>query len=169
MSIYTVIAHLAPLARQLRSSILPGGGDPSQLFNAIVEAGYLVAAADGTVDATELETLKKAVGTLTDGEMSAGDIDTLLDDLVDLRKSEGEPARCNAVGAILRDANAGEEGLYLAAAIAYVSGGLSEPELAVMEEIARSAHVSGAQLAVIATSVRDEIARRVAVRDADER
>ncbi len=168
MSIYTVIAHLAPLARQLRSSILPGGGDPALLFNAIVEAGYLVAAADGTVDPTELETLKKAVGTLTDGEMSPSEIDTLLDDLVDLRETQGEKSRCSAVGAMLRDANAGEEGLYLAAAIAYVSAGLSAPELAVMEEIARTARVSGAQLAVIATSVRDEIARRVAVLGAQE-
>jgi tellurite resistance protein len=130
------------------------------LFNAIVEAGYLVAAADGSVDDTELQTLKQAVATLTEGEMTPGDIDTLIEDLIDLRKSEGEEARCKAVGVILRDAHAGEEGVYLAAAIAYVSAGLSEPELAVMEKIARTASLSGAQLAVIATSVRDEIARR---------
>jgi tellurite resistance protein len=160
MSLQTVIAHLAPLARQLRSSILPGGGDPAMLFNAIVEAGYLVAAADGTVDEKELDTLKSAVATLTEGEMSQSDIDTLLEDLIDLRTSEGEEPRCKAVGSILREANAGEEGIYLASAIAYVSAGLSAPELAVMEKIARSATVSGAQLAVIATSVREEIARR---------
>jgi tellurite resistance protein len=160
MSIQTVIAHLAPLARQLRSSILPGGGDPAMLFNAIVEAGYLVAAADGDVDDRELDTLKSAVATLTEGEMPQSDIETLLEDFIDLRKSEGEESRCKAVGAILREANCSEEGVYLAAAIAYVSAGLSETELAVMEKIARAAHVSGAQLAVIATSVRDEIARR---------
>ena len=160
MSINTVIAHLTPLARQLRSSILPGGGDPSLLFHAIVEAGYLVAAADGTVDDTELQTLKNAVATLTEGDMTPGDIDTLIDDFVDLRESEGEAARCDAIGAILREANAGEEGLYLAAAIAYVSAGLSEAELAVMEKLSRTARLSAAQLAVIATSVRDEIARR---------
>lgn len=168
MSIYTVIAHLTPLARQLRSSILPGGGDPALLFNAILEAGYLVAAADGTVDPSELQTLKKAVGTLTEGEMSASEVDTLFDDLIDLRATAGEKARCSVVGAILREANAGEEGLYLAAAIAYVSAGLSAPELSVMEEIAHTACVSGAQLAVIATSVRDEIARRAAVLGAAE-
>ncbi len=160
MSIHTVIAHLSPLARQLRSSILPGGGDPAMLFNAIIEAGYLVAAADGSVDQTEIDTIKKAVTTLTEGEMTPGDIDALIDDMVDLRKTEGEEQRCQAVGRILREARAGEEGVYLAAAIAYVSAGLSEPELTVMEKVARHAGLSTAQLAAIATSVRDEIARR---------
>ncbi len=130
------------------------------LFHAIVEAGYLVAAADGTVDNAELQTLKNAVATLTEGEMTPGDIDALLEDFMDLRQSEGQVARCNAIGAILREAHAGEEGIYLASAIAYVSAGLSAAELAVMERIATAARISGAQLAVIATSVRDEIARR---------
>ena len=35
MSIRTVLAHLAPLARQMRRSILPGGGDPALLFNSM--------------------------------------------------------------------------------------------------------------------------------------
>jgi tellurite resistance protein len=160
MSIRTVLAHLTPLARQLRASILPGGGDPALLFNSIVEAGYLVAAADGAVDDTELSTLKSAVAALTEGEMSTEEIEALMRDLVEMRASEGEAARCNVVGRTLRASHAAEEGLYLAAAIAYVSGGLDTRELAVMERIASAAHLSGATLATIATSVRDEIARR---------
>src|SRR5579864_6812751 len=125
MSIRTVLAHLTPVARQLRASILPGGGDPALLFNAIVEAGYLVAAADGTVDETEMDTIKGAVATLSDGEMAQDDIDRLMEDLVDLRRAEGEGARCKTVGRLLRESGASEEGVYLAAAIAYVSAGLS--------------------------------------------
>ncbi len=165
MSIQTVLGYLAPLARQMRTSILPDGGDPALLFNSIVEAGYLVAAADGTVDDTELETLKSAVKTLTDGEIASGDIDMLMEDLIDLRKSEGEAARCKLVGQTLAASNASEEGICLAAAIAYVSGGLSASELAVMEKIAAAARISSATLATIATSVRNEIARRSAALD----
>jgi tellurite resistance protein len=160
MSIQTVLAHLSPLVRELRTSILPGGGDPALLFNAVVEAGYLVAAADGAVDPAELGTLRQAVAVLTDGDMSADEIAMLVADLVDLRKSEGEAARCKSVGEVLAAANASEQGLYLAAAIAYASGGLDARELGVMEKIAAAARVPGSVLATLATSVRTELARR---------
>lgn len=163
MSIRTVLAHLAPLARQLKRSAVLDDRDPALLFNAIVEAGYLVAAADGQVDDTELATLKNAVQIISDGDISADEIDTLVEDLIDLRRSEGETARCKAVGQSLADSKAAEEGLYLAAAIAYVSAGLDERELAVMEHIASAARLSTASLAAIATSVRDEIGRRSTV------
>jgi tellurite resistance protein len=160
MSIRTVLAHLTPLSRQLRNSILPGGGDPSLLFNSVVEGGFLVAMADGTMDETEFKTLKDAVLALNDGMMTTEEVDTLFEDLMDLRKTAGEAARCQMVGQLLHESHASEEGLYLAAAIAYVSGGLDARELAVLERIATSAHVSGAALATIATSVREEISRR---------
>src|SRR5688572_18947848 len=99
MSLRTVLAHLSPLARNFRTSILPGGGDPAMLFNAVVEAGYLVAAADGKVDDAELDTIKRAVLTLTENEMTEDEVDTLVDDLVDLRRTAGEGPRCTAVGA----------------------------------------------------------------------
>src|SRR5262245_12383238 len=117
MSIRTVLAHLAPLARQLKQAAALDARDPALLFASIVEGGYLVAAADGTVDPEELATLKSAVAALSESELSAGEIDTLVEDLIDLRKSEGEAARCRVVGGALVDNKAGEEGLYLAAAI----------------------------------------------------
>lgn len=161
MSIRTVLAHLTPLARQLRhAAAVEGDRDPALVFNAVVEAGYLVAAADGSVDPTELATLKSAVRALSEDEVSAEEIDTLVEDLIDLRRSEGEGARCEAVGRALLDSRSAEEGLYLAAAIAYVSAGLDARELAVMERIASAARLPGATLAAIATSVRDEISRR---------
>jgi tellurite resistance protein len=160
MSIRTVLAHLAPLARRLKQSAALDARDPALLFASIVEAGYLVAAADGTVDPDELATLKSAVAALSDSELSVDEIDTLVEDLIDLRRSAGEAARCRVVGEALADNNAGEEGLYLAAAIAYVSAGLDARELRVMERIADAARVSRAALATVATSVRDEIQRR---------
>jgi tellurite resistance protein len=160
MSIRTVLAHLPPLARRLKESAALDARDPALLFAAIVEGGYLVAAADGTVDPDELATLKSAVAAISEDELSAGAIDTLVEDLIDLRKSAGEAARCRVVGDVLAGNKAGEEGLYLAAAIAYVSSGLDERELRVMELIADAAHVSRAALATVATSVRDEIQRR---------
>jgi tellurite resistance protein len=160
MSLTTVLEHLAPLARSLRKGRVPEGGDPSLLFNAVIEAGYLVAAADGTVDSAELATLKRAVLALTGDEMQAEELDTLVEDLVDLRKTQGELSRCKAVGELLAAHRAGDEGLYLAAAIAYASNGLDRKELAVLERIAQAAGISQAALVTLATQVRSDLSRR---------
>lgn len=160
MSLRTVLDHLAPLARSLRKGRVAEGGDPSLLFNAVVEAGYLVAAADGTVDSAELGTLKRAILTLAGDELSADELDALVDDLVDLRASEGESSRCKAVGALLAAHKAADEGLYLAAAIAYASNGLDRKELEILERIALAAGLSQASLVTLATQVRADLGRR---------
>ena len=160
MSLRTVLDHLAPLAHSLRKGRVPEGGDPAMLFNAAIEAGYLVAAADGTVDNAELGTLKRAILTLAGDELSAEDLDALIDDLIDLRKSEGEASRCRAVGELLGAHKSADEGLYLAAAIAYASNGLDRKELAVLEHIAHAAGMSQAALVTLATQVRDDLGRR---------
>jgi tellurite resistance protein len=160
MSLTSVLDHLAPLARSLRKGRVPKGGDPSLLFNAVIEGGYLVAAADGTVDPAELATLKRAVLTLTGDELASEELDALVDDLIDLRKTHGEAARCKAVGELLAAHKSADEGLYLAAAIAYASNGLDRKELAVLERIALAAGVSQAALVTLATQVRDDLGGR---------
>ncbi|MDP3279041.1 MAG: tellurite resistance TerB family protein [Deltaproteobacteria bacterium] len=161
MSLGTVLDHLLPLARALRNDkVSEDGGDPSLLFNTIVEAGYLVAAADGTVDAHELTTLKRAVLVLTEDDVSVSELDELVADFVDLRKTLGEDDRCRVVGRVLQSHHAAEEGLSLAAAIAYASNGLDANELKVLEKIAVHAGQSIASVAAIASQVRDELSRR---------
>ncbi len=160
MSLHTVLEHLAPLARSLRKGRVADGGDPALLFNAVVEAGYLVAAADGTVDATELATLKRAILVLAGDELATDELDALVDDLIDLRKSEGEVSRCRAVGELLAAHKSADDGLYLAAAIAYASNGLDRSELGVLERIATAAGVSTAALVTLATQVREDLGRR---------
>lgn len=160
MSLKTVLDHLTPLARSLRDRTVGEGGDRSLLFNAAVEAAYLVAAADGTVDRTELGMLKRAIVTLADGQLTSDEVDSLIDDLVDLRTTQGEAERCRAVGSLLAAHNAADEGLYLAAAIAYATNGLDRKELSVLERIAAAAGMSQAALITLATQVRDELSRR---------
>lgn len=129
------------------------------IFDAVVEAAYLVAAADGTVDSRELDLLKEAVQTISDPELADESLDELLADLADLRSAEGVSARCAAVGQTLLACEAVDEGLYLAASMAYVSQAIARSELGVLEKIAAAAHVSGAQVATIAASARDEVGR----------
>jgi tellurite resistance protein len=160
MSLKTVLDHLTPLARSLRKGRVGERGDPSLLFNAAVEAGYLVAAADGTVDSAELATLKRAILTLAGDELSSDELDSLVDDMIDLRATEGEAERCRAVGSLLGSHKAADEGLYLAAAIAYASNGLDRNELSVLERIATAAGMSQASLVTLATQVRDDLSRR---------
>lgn len=160
MTLRTVLAHLAPLARSLRRSVLRNGADPALLFDSIVEGAYLVAAADGTVDATELASIKSAVHVLTEDEIAEEDVDQLLGDLVDLRSREGEDARCAVVGKTLAESDTVTDGVRIAAAIAYVSAGLDLRELAVLHKIATAAGMAPSALTQVVNHVRDEIAQR---------
>lgn len=162
MTLRTVLSHLSPLARKLRRAVLPNGGDPALLFDTIVEGAYLVAAADGVVDGTELASIKNAVMVLSEDEIANEDIDRLLGDLVALRASEGEDARCKQVGETLRESEATSDGITLAAAIAYISGGLDLRELAVLHKIATAGGMAPAKLTSLVNSVREEITQKKA-------
>jgi tellurite resistance protein len=151
---HPLIKLLSPLARQMRSGKAPHGGDPALLFTAVVEAAFLTAAADGEVHDAERAAFKDAVRALAEDHISGGELETLLRDLADMSRTEGHAARCEKVGTILRQGHAAAMGLKVAAAVAYVSGGLSSGELDTLRRLAAAAHISHDHLDLLTLEMR---------------
>jgi len=85
------LADLEKQAERLRAELkVPRQND---LFRAAIEAGYLVANADGTFDATERETLVKAIGILSVGAVIEWEVETLLDECEERAKKDGAAKR----------------------------------------------------------------------------
>ncbi|MEW5855400.1 MAG: tellurite resistance TerB family protein [Myxococcota bacterium] len=144
------LGQWVPVARLLRR-------DSVSAFQAALEGGFLVAAADGTVDVYEHAVLRRAVHTLMESEPSEDDVTHLLASFRDRLHADGADARCAAVGRVLATGNLAQPGLKLAAAIAYCSGGLDARELATMEKLARAAGVEEQSLRFILQSVEGEV------------
>jgi tellurite resistance protein len=95
MATTTSLADLEQHAARLRTELqVP---HQNEVFRAAVEAGYLVATADGTFDDTERETLVKAIEILSVGAVIEWEVDTLLDECEARSKKEGAQKRAEAV------------------------------------------------------------------------
>jgi tellurite resistance protein len=118
--------HAARLRKDLQ---VPRQND---VFRAAVEAGYLVAIADGTFDEAERETLVKAVETLSVDAVLEWETESLLDESAARVKTEGAESRAQAVGRELKALGAAEAGLLLASAVALATKKVDKKEAAVL-------------------------------------
>lgn len=117
----------------------PSGFDPrgAALFEAIVESAYLVATADGHFDDEEQQLFQHIVLTTCAGTLTRQQVETLVFALRERSLMQGRPARMLAVvQAVNWCGNAGEV-LRLAALMAEASGGVSDEEHAVLDELSR--------------------------------
>lgn len=119
---------------------VPTGFDPSAaaLFEAIVEASYLVAVADGEFDATEREAFRHVVAVACGGVVSEEQLQALLADLADQLAEDGVDKRIEMVGRTIGKGRHQREVLRIAALLSQVSGGVSESEREVLLKIARA-------------------------------
>lgn len=125
-------ALLRPLVNALHKA-----GDPALLFNAVVEAAWLVAASDDNVDDVEVANLHAAVKALADDWMDEAEVDTLFADLVEYHAAEGHDARCKVAGRNLK--KVAVPAIKLAAYLGYVSAGLAKGEFDTLVKIAAAA------------------------------
>jgi tellurite resistance protein len=114
----------------------------SEMFKAAVEAGYLAARADGNVDATEKETIVKAVEMLSQGAVIEWETEALLDECIARADKEGADARATAVGERLGSLGQAEAGLLVAAFVARATNGVEKSEAEVLKAIGKAAGVS---------------------------
>jgi hypothetical protein len=114
----------------------------NEVFRAAVEAGFLAAMGDGSMDDTERETIVKAVEVLSKGAVIEWETDALLDECADRVEAEGAPARAKAVGAALKALGQAEAGLLFAAVIARVTKGVDKKEAEVLKQVGAAAGVS---------------------------
>ena len=116
----------------------PTGFDPqaAALFEAVVESAYLVASADGAVDATERAAFEHVVLSACGGSVTEVQLGALMADLADLREEDGPDKRIHMVARTVSRPDQAREVLRVAALIALVSEGASPEERRVLEGLA---------------------------------
>jgi tellurite resistance protein len=140
-------ADFDKLAEQIRAELkVPKQND---VFRAAVEAGYLVACADGNFDDKERATLVKAVQTLSIGAVIEWETETLLDDCAARTKKDGADARAKAVGEELKTLGQAEAGLFAAAAVARATKGVDKKEADVIKVIGLAGGLSNDRIRAI--------------------
>lgn len=116
----------------------PTGFDPeaARLFEAVVEAAFLVATADGEFDAAEQSAFRHVVVTACGGFVEEPQVSALLADLGDQLGEDGVDRRVQVVARSIGGEDQAREVLRVAALLAHVSGGVSQVERGVLGKLA---------------------------------
>lgn len=118
---------------------LPTGFDPqaAALFEAVVEAAYLVANADGHFDDDEKTAFERVViEACGENVLDSRQVDALLEDLTELLSEDGLDARITMIGKTVKKPEQAFEVLRIASLLAHVSGGVSDDEKQVLLKLA---------------------------------
>jgi tellurite resistance protein len=129
----------------------------SDVFKAAVEAGYLAALADGTVDTKEREILAKAVDILSQGLVIEWETEQLLDDCEGHVKSEGADAHAEAVGKKLAELGQAEAGILVASFVARATNGVEKSEAEVLKKIGKAAGLDAKSVGAIVKRASDAL------------
>lgn len=119
-------------------STVPTGFDPAAaaLFEATVEAAFLVANSDGVFDPEERNAFQHVVIAACAEQVQPGQLEALLEDLSELVAQDGLEKRTQMVARTVTRRDHQLEVLRIAALMAHISGGVSPPELAVLRQLA---------------------------------
>jgi tellurite resistance protein len=118
----------------------PTGFDPdaAALFEAVVEAAFLVANADGDFDPTERAAFEHVVLSACEGVVGSAQVHALVADLDDQMHEDGIEKRVQMVARTVTKPEHAQEVLRVAALLAQVSGGVSDVERDVLDQLAKS-------------------------------
>jgi tellurite resistance protein len=119
-------------------STIPTGFDPraASLFEAVVEAAFLVASADGVIDDTERQTFEQVVHEACQNAVQKNDISALVSDLLDQLEEDGVDQRVQMIGGGVHTDEHRREVLRISALMAHISGGVDLSERMVLEKLA---------------------------------
>lgn len=117
---------------------IPTGFDPqaAALFEAVVEAAYLVANADGDFDGEERAAFESVVVEATGKVVDARQLEALLSDFGEMLSEDGIDQRVALLGRTVTKPVHQREVLRIAALLAHVSGGVSDVERAILAKLA---------------------------------
>lgn len=123
----------------LDEATVPSGFDPQAavLFEAVIEAAFLVAASDGVFDSDERVVFESVVVEACDNLVGLPQIDALIADFAEQLAEDGMEKRTLMVARSILRRDHQSEVLRIAALMAHMSQGVSEPERGVLELLAR--------------------------------
>jgi len=118
---------------------VPTGFDPAAaaLFEATIEAAFLVANSDGVFDDDERAAFESVVTSACNGQVQTTQLSALLADLCEQLTDDGIEKRTRMVARTITRRDHQLEVLRIAALMAHISGGVSDPERAVLDHLAR--------------------------------
>ena len=159
-SILTVAAGVYGAKPAAEETTIPTGFDPqaAALFEAIVEAAYVVSAADGVLDDSEREAFAHVVTEACGGSVDEYQVRDLVADLRDHLKEDGLAARINAITLAVSKAEHRLEVLRIAGLLAHVSGGVSGVERDVLEKLAAAFHLEPREVDAALDAVKSALA-----------
>jgi len=122
---------------------LPTGFDinAAALFEAVVEAAFLVANADGDFDEEERKAFQSVVLEACKDQIDERQLEALVNDLAELLREDGLERRVGMVGRTVKKDVHQKEVLRIAALLAHVSGGVSDVERQVLTQLAQCFHL----------------------------
>lgn len=155
-----LLAAASYSARPKEDATAPTGFDPIAvaLFEAIVEASYLVASADGKVDDEERKTFERVVYAACGGTVAANQVAALVGDFEGLLADDGLDARVAAVAKQIAKKEHAREVLRIAALIAQSSEGIADSERSVLDKIAKACSLEPAAVDAALKDVKDALA-----------
>lgn len=119
---------------------VPTGFDPraAALFEAVVEAAFLVANADGEFDEGEQAAFQSVVVQAAGKSVEERQVQALLADLAELLEEDGLDTRIKMIGRTVTNQIHQREVLRVAALLAHISGGVSDVEKNVLNSLAQA-------------------------------
>ena len=127
---------------------VPTGFDPAAaaLFEATIEAAFLVANSDGVFDDDERAAFESVVTSACNGQVQTTQLSALLADLSEQLVDDGIEKRTRMVARTITRHDHQLEVLRIAALMAHISGGVSDPERAVLDHLARGFDLDAASI-----------------------
>jgi len=161
----TSILYLAATsygARPSEDATVPTGFDPVAvaLFEAIVEAAYLVANADGVFDDEERRTFEHVVTVACGGAVEPPQIAALVSDLGDQLEEDGIDRRIEAIASAVTRKEHAQEVLRIAALLAQASEDVSAVERGTLERLAVRCGLQAADVDSALADVQSALASR---------
>jgi len=147
-------------SRPTEDATVPTGFDPVAvaLFEAIVEAAYVVANADGVFDKDERAAFERVVTAACGGAVAPQQIVALVDDLADQLAEDGIDRRIEAIGAAVTKKEHAQEVVRIAALLAQASDDVSAVERGVLERLATRCGLEAADVDTALGEVRAALA-----------
>ncbi|MFI5299791.1 MAG: TerB family tellurite resistance protein [Polyangiales bacterium] len=129
------------------SKIVAGGDVPAEVlarFDALCEAMFLMAAADGKLEESEIDTLRGAIRELSEGGVRSVQIAAMVKGAQERFGKEGLKARLAAVANHLKtDRDSAEATFICAAAIAFADDDIDDTENEVLNDLADALEIDG--------------------------
>lgn len=129
--------EIETLAQEIRKALPPN--QQEQVFKLAAEAGYLTALADGVEDEGERAALVSTIESLSQGLVIEWEVEQVLEKAWTRVQTEGTEAYAEAIGLKLKELDAAEAGLFVAAVVALATAGLDKSEAQMLQTIGAAA------------------------------